>query len=243
MNENNDQKIIDSYLAYLADRDFPCVAAREAVARQQVDCYVATHMACPHDDTRMLEFLYKFIDTYRKEKNMFHSAAIIFKEPKIQDERMFDRFMWQRLQAISDLDASMYNYDKRVQSDPSHAGFSFSLKEEALFILGLHPANNRSSRQFPYAVLAFNPHDQFEQMRAHGQYEKMKNIVRKREIALSGSVNPMLDDFGKSSEVFQYSGRQYDKEWQCPLNIKHGATQHHSSPERSSFPLEERSAS
>ncbi len=53
------------------------------------------------------------------------------------------------------------------------------------------------------------------------KYDMMKNAVRKRDVAYSGSVNPMLKDFGKASEVFQYSGRKYDENWQCPLKIHH----------------------
>jgi FPC/CPF motif-containing protein YcgG len=57
----------------------------------------------------------------------------------------------------------------------------------------------------------------------------MKNTVRKRDIAFSGSVNPMLQDFGESSEVYQYSGRKYDDSWQCPLKITHAETKHNPS--------------
>ncbi len=52
----------------------------------------------------------------------------------------------------------------------------------------------------------------------------MKNAIRKRDVAFSGSVNPMLEDFGKTSEVYQYSGRNYDSNWQCPLKITHATT-------------------
>lgn len=38
-------------------------------------------------------------------------------------------------------------------------------------------------------------------------------------MAYSGSINPMLEDFGTSSEVYQYSGRKYDAEWRCPLKF------------------------
>jgi len=239
----HDHDIIKTYLDYLAGRDFPCVAAREAVARNQVSCFVASHMACPHDDAGIIDFLYDFIEGYRKKNDLFHSAAIIFRQPLIQDELMFDKLMWQRLQALSDLDAKNYKYDNRVKSDPGSEDFSFSLKEEAFFIIGLHPKSSRATRQFPYAVLVFNPHAQFEKMRESDQYNKIKKIVRKRDIAFSGSVNPMLEDFGRSSEVYQYSGRQYDKDWQCPLKINHGASSHHSSTERGGISIEERSTS
>ena len=142
---------------------------------------------------------------------------------------MFDELLWQRLQALEILDAENYSYDNRVESDPSSSSFSFSIKEEAFYIIGLHPASSRQARQFKYPALVFNPHAQFEQLRSTTKYEVMKNTVRKRDIALSGSVNPMLQDFGESSEVFQYSGRKYDETWQCPLKITHAETKHNPS--------------
>lgn len=238
--ENNQQEIIREYLEFVGNREFPCVAAREAVARQQVACFVAGHMACPKDDADILAFMYNFVDSFRKKKDIYNSATIIFTAPGIQDENVFEKLMWNRLQAISDLDAMQYGYDSRVTPDPSNENFSFSLKEEAFFIIGMHPASSRPMRRFRYAALAFNPHAQFEQLREKRQYDKVKNVVRKRDLALSGSINPMLDDFGKSSEVYQYSGRQYEKSWQCPLNIHHGSNDHNSSPQRGSISTEKR---
>ena len=110
-----------------------------------------------------------------------------------------------------------YTHDKSVDPDPSSPRFGFSLKEEAFFIVGLHPGSGRQSRRFKYPTLIFNPHAEFEKLRALGRYEKMKTIVRKRDVAFSGSVNPMLQDFGERSEVFQYTGMQYKEGWTCPL--------------------------
>lgn len=224
------QAIIDEYLRYLNNRAFPCIAAKAAVELQHVRCMVVGNMACPKDDAAMLQFLYEFIDAYRNITTPFHSAAIIFEGPSIHSEEEFDQLLWQRLQSISNLDAQQYSYDPRVNPDPSSGEFSFSLKSEALFIIGLHPLNSRHTRQFSYPAIVFNPHAEFQHLRATSRYEKMKEIVRKRDLAYSGSVNPMLDDFGNSSEVYQYSGRKYDASWQCPLKINHGATEHNSAP-------------
>ena len=171
-----------------------------------------------------------FVDEYRKSKMFYHSAAIIFKAPDFSSEEMYDALMWQRLQALADLDAENYSYDKRVDADPSSAKFSFSIKEEAFYIIGLHANSSRQARQFRYPTLVFNPHSQFEQLRKTARYEPMKNVVRKRDVAYSGSVNPMLEDFGKFSEAYQYSGRLYDDTWQCPLKINHAATENNSTP-------------
>lgn len=230
MKRTDDKSPIEEYLAYLKNKEFPCIAARAAAAKQQVKCMVAGHMACPKDDHIILQFLYEFVDEYRNSNGFYHSAAIIFKEPCFYNEEMFDGLLWQRLQSLADLDAQNYDYDIRVEADPSSANFSFSLKEEALYIIGLHPASSRPTRRFMYPALVFNPHAQFEKLRQSDIYEKMKKVVRKRDIAYSGSVNPMLKDFGESSEVYQYSGREYDDTWKCPLKVNHGEIKYNSTP-------------
>ncbi|MEO6407110.1 MAG: guanitoxin biosynthesis heme-dependent pre-guanitoxin N-hydroxylase GntA [Ferruginibacter sp.] len=223
-----DQIIIEEYFSHLRNRSFPCVAAREAVSRDKVTCFVADHLACPYNDDQILQFLYAFVDDYRASNNLYSSVAIIFKGPVEINEDMFDTFLWNRLQAIADLDADNYFFDKRVSPDPNASTFSFSIKEEAFYIIGLHAGSSRPSRRFKYPVLVFNPHEQFEKLRETPAYDKMKNIVRKRDITFSGSVNPMLEDFGNASETFQYSGRKNDKQWQCPLKIKHATTDNNS---------------
>ncbi len=222
--------VINEYLSFLDTKEFPCIAAKAALANQNVKCMVAGNMACPKDDADILHFIYDFVDEYRRSKDFYHTAAIIFTGPQIYNEEMFDTFLWQRLQALEMLDAKTYVYDSRVEADPSSAKFSFSIKEEAFYIIGLHTASSRQARQFKYPTLVFNPHAQFEQLKETAKYDMMKNAVRKRDIAFSGSVNPMLQDFGESSEAYQYSGRKYEESWQCPLKITHAETKHNSSP-------------
>lgn len=224
------QEIIGQYLDHLGNKSFPCVAAHEAATKNYVRSFVADHLGCPKDDHAILHFLYDFVDEYRNAKSGYYSSAIIFQEPKDITEEVFETLLWQRLQSISDLDAVQYDYDVRVSPDTSSPHFSFSLKEEAFYVIGLHEGSKRQARKFKYPTLVFNPHAQFEQLRQENLYSKMQQIVRKRDILYSGSVNPMLADFGSSPEVFQYSGREYDKEWKCPLKIKHVFIRHTPSP-------------
>ncbi|WP_294245386.1 guanitoxin biosynthesis heme-dependent pre-guanitoxin N-hydroxylase GntA [uncultured Chryseobacterium sp.] len=217
--QNPDQVLIaeDAFRAFVDDASFPCVAAKAALSRDQMKLFVAGHIACPKDDREILEFIYGFVEEYRSAENHFHTACVIFPESEGLNETMFERFLWMRLQALSDLDSAQYPYDQRVSPDPHSDQFSFSLKEEAFFVIGLNPDSSREARRFKYPTLVFNPHAQFEELRTLKRYDKMKNIVRKRDVALSGSINPMLQDFGAASEVYQYSGMQYDSNWQCPF--------------------------
>ncbi len=227
--DNNKQIFTDEYLSFLEKKNFPCIAAKAAHEKHLIKCMVAGDMSCPKDDAAMLLFLYDFVDVYRNSNEMYNSAAIIFTGPQIMSEEMFDALLWQRLQALEMLDAENYKYDNRVEADPLSTKFSFSIKQEAFYIIGLHVASSRQARKFIYPTLVFNPHAQFEQLRASSKYDAMKSTVRKRDIAFSGSVNPMLQDFGEASEAFQYSGRKYDDSWKCPLKITHATTEHNTS--------------
>ncbi|HUR30397.1 MAG TPA: guanitoxin biosynthesis heme-dependent pre-guanitoxin N-hydroxylase GntA [Saprospiraceae bacterium] len=229
MNEAERHVIIEEFHEHVKNKEFPCIAAHEASSKKTLRCFVADHMACPKDDHQILNFIYAFVDEFKLSSGGFHSVVIIFKEPRILDENMFDHLLWRRLQAISDMDAQRFDFDSRVSSDIGSPNFSYSLKEEAFYVIGLHPASSRKARQYKYPVLIFNPHSQFENLRAENHYSKMQQIVRKRDQLYSGSVNPMLADFGDAPEVFQYSGRVYESTWQCPLKINHANIKHHSS--------------
>lgn len=227
MDENVSERIIHEFLSHVKEKEFPCVAAHEALSKNTLRCFVAEHMACPKDDHSILHFIYDFIDEFRNDSKGYHSIAVIFSGPVEINEELFEKLLWHRLQSLSDLDALKYPYDTRVDAEVNSPHFSFSLKSEAFYVIGMFSESSRKARRFKYPTLIFNPHAQFEALRENNQYGKMQRIVRHRDKQYSGSVNPMLADFGEVSEVFQYSGRIYSKDWKCPLNPKHAAFKHH----------------
>lgn len=229
MMKEGSENIIAEFESYITDKRYPCVAARAAMSRGNVPCFVAADMGSDEDDARIIQFIYDFILHFQNTNGSLHSVAVIFREPQNITEDVYETFFWQRLQALSNLDAEKFPYDPHVSADPTDPNFSFSLGEEAFFIIGLHPESARSSRRFKYPAMVFNPHVQFDRLREAGQYEKMKSIVRARDTHYSGSINPMLRDFGEASEAMQYTGRQYDKQWTCPLHIRHGNNKDHRS--------------
>jgi FPC/CPF motif-containing protein YcgG len=214
--------IIEQFYDFIKLKDYPCVAAKAAAAQSHVGCLVVPDMTSESSDREILDFMYAFVDEYRSSPAIYHSAAILFETPIDGNEEQFEVMLWKKLQSLSDLDAQQYAYDERVSSDPQSPQFSFSLKREAFFIVAMHPQSSRLARKFAYPVLVFNPHQQFEQLRKNNHFHQMKETVRHRDVHYSGSVNPMLEDFGAFSETKQYSGRIYDKHWKCPLQIKHG---------------------
>src|SRR5687767_12904671 len=160
-----------SLMNFINSQSYPCIAARSAAKNQNISIYEASHLACPFDDKLILQFLYDFVDNYRNNQDLFTSAAIVFRGPETISENEFENLFWSRLQALHNLDRRPYNYDQRVDSDPSSGNFSFSLKEEAFFIIGLYPGSLRPARNFSYPAIVFNPHQQFERLRQEKRFE------------------------------------------------------------------------
>lgn len=221
MRDNEAEAIKEHFQAFVSTKDYPCVAARAAALRGRTPCLVAGNMMDDDDDARILLFIYDFIMQFRKSSSTLQSAAVIFRDPEVISEHVYERYFWDRLQSLSRLDAGRYWYDARVSADPASPNFSYSLGEEAFFVIGLHPSSSRPARRFKYPAMIFNPHVQFDHLREKSRFDKMKDVVRARDYAMSGCINPMLDDFGATSEARQYTGRQYEPGWQCPLTITH----------------------
>ena len=132
-------------------------------------------------------------------------------------EAHFERLLWGHLQQMHEIDVEFFGWDPTVSPDPEDNQFSFSIGGRAYFVAGLNPRASRKARRFPHAALVFNLHQQFERLRERGKFEMIKNMIRARDMAFQGSINPVLEDFGVSSEARQYSGRAVEDNWRCPF--------------------------
>ncbi|WP_417669706.1 guanitoxin biosynthesis heme-dependent pre-guanitoxin N-hydroxylase GntA [Roseibium sp.] len=220
----NDQDLKQAFEDFISSNRFPCVGAKSALVRDNIVMTVAEDIDRPTSDLEIHEAIRAFHEELDLESPVVQSLAILFKGPRELGENDFENALWDRLQCLHNLDVAtgeIWNPD--VANDPNDAHFSMSLCGEPFFVVGLHPNASRPARRFDYPVLVFNSHRQFEKLRADGRFEKMKQVIRERDRELAGSINPMLDDFGGSSEARQYSGRTVDNDWKCPFSYKEGA--------------------
>ncbi|NMH60558.1 guanitoxin biosynthesis heme-dependent pre-guanitoxin N-hydroxylase GntA [Alteromonas ponticola] len=205
---------------FISNKPFPCIGAKTALNRENltINCYGDIQK----DDniTDILGDLYHFIDSFDLNTNMYSSFIAIFEDSEELDEQEFETALFNKLQDLHDSDHAISEWDPEVSSNPMHSQFSFSLGGQAFFIIGLNPNSSRKSRQFEYPALVFNLHAQFDYLRSHNKFDAMRDHIRQRDQRYSGTMNPMLASFGESSEVYQYSGRQVEKNWQCPFHVK-----------------------
>lgn len=199
---------------------FPCVGAKSALARGNMKTYLARDLTSAWNDVPIHRALLDWSDLYRDEgpEAGFRSFAVIFEGPQDLSETQFEAAMWERIQSFSDKDAWLgQEHDSTVSPNPADDHFSLSFGEQAYFVVGLHPQASRPARRFAYPTMIFNLHDQFEQLRAMGRYERLRTAIIDRDILLAGSPNPMLARHGEGSEAAQYSGREVAGDWQCPF--------------------------
>ena len=211
--------LIDAFHAFIGDAEFPCVGAKSALARGQMRVLVARDLTSAWNDLPIHSELHAFAQRYKADPRLFQSVAIIFEGPDDLNEEAFERHLWARVQSLTDKDVwHGSEVDPRVDVDPGSPHFSLSFGGEAFFVVGLHPNASRAARRFQKPVMVFNLHDQFERLRRDGLYEKLRDAILQRDVALDGSTNPMLARHGELSEARQYSGRAVNDDWRCPLS-------------------------
>lgn len=211
--------LIQNFRAFISDSEFPCVGAKAALSKGTMHVIVARDLNSNWDDRSIYAGLENIVASYRQNRALFQSFAVIFQGPRDNSEEEFEQMLWSRAESLTNKDVwSGRAQDQRVSSDPNDPHFSLSFNGEAFFIVGLHPNANRPARRFAYPVMVFNLHDQFEQLRALGKYDKMKEKIIERDVALAGDANPMLAQHGTISEARQYSGRMVGTDWKCPFN-------------------------
>jgi len=214
--------LIERFEAHIRDKAFPCVGAKSALSRHQMQFFVAGDMRCPRDDVGLYESLRDFARAFKDNSQPFQSFVALFQTAEVLDEDAFEQAMWRRLQALEAIDAKRGEaYDSRVSADIDDPNFSLSFGGEAFFVVGLHPGASRPARRFELPALVFNPHDQFETLRAEGRYEVLRDSIIERDVALAGTANPMLARHGEVSEARQYSGRSVEDGWRCPMHRMH----------------------
>lgn len=214
----DNQSLQQDFLAKIEEIKFPCVGAKSAAAKGNLTIVHARDLASAWNDLEIHRRIMDWSEAIEDEDGSLHSFAVMFHGPAEITEERFERLMWERIQSLADKDAWLgQGYAGSVSADPDQPHFSLSFGGRAFFVVGLHPGASRPARRFSRPVMVFNPHDQFERLRAEGRYDRMRERIMARDEALAGSVNPMLANHGEASAAPQYSGRQVGSDWVCPF--------------------------
>ncbi|CAM3691106.1 guanitoxin biosynthesis heme-dependent pre-guanitoxin N-hydroxylase GntA [Litorimonas haliclonae] len=206
---------------YIQSPKFPCVGAKGALSQSAVTFRVYDELAGEAGAASLHFDLMEYVASLSPDDPRIQSFVAIFKTTDGSSEIEFEDKLFRQLSYLVDeSDSLSLKWNAEVSSDPENPHFSTSIAGHPFFIVGMHPNSSRAARRTPYPVLVFNSNLQFNRLREDGRYDRLKKIIRERELEINGSINPMLDDFGRSSEARQYSGRKLEESWKCPFHSK-----------------------
>ena len=213
------------FTSFLLAPSFPCLGAKAAFNGGSYIFKAYDQLASCESTKAIATDLQAFTSSEMLRECAYATFIAAFRSPASVSELVFERLLWSQLQQLTDAESGTQSWDSTVSSDPANPRFSFSFGGRALYVVGMHGRSSRLARQFPWPVLVFNPHEQFERLRTDGNWRRMQTVIRSRDIALQGDVNPMLSDFGEVSESRQYSGREVEKDWKAPFDGGHADNQ------------------
>jgi FPC/CPF motif-containing protein YcgG len=212
------QMVTDSFAGLAGSASYPCLGARSVVHRDAYTLRMYSRLGDQHSATQLAADLAVFgADVDGESMSSFVAA---FEEPTSLSESEFHALLWRHLQLLHGADRGRFAWDDRVNADPEHPHFSFSVGGVAYFVIGLNAGSSRWARRFAWPALVFNPHEQFVAMRESGKYDRVRSMIRSRDTELQGSANPLLRDHGDKSEARQYAGDAVPDGWRCPLDVE-----------------------
>ena len=218
MNTLTQNNIIAEFKDFVVTQGHPCIMANTVFQMDNFQLKAYDDIESDEVINPILSDIENYLENYDFTSNKFESLIVCFTKNDFQTELEFEKALWNFLQKLHDADDA--TWDPNVSDDPEDPNFSFSLKGKAFYIIGMHPKSSRFARQAPYCTVVFNLHWQFERLREMGTYDAVKKRIRRRDEALQGSINPILTDFGQTSETKQYSGRRVEQTWKCPFHHK-----------------------
>lgn len=213
----------DAFRSFVLDDAYPCLAARASLNRMSYRFGAYSRLNDAPVSEGLMRDIYAFVNERRTLGDTFTTFVAVFREPLGINELDFEAALWGQLRRLRELDRAFHVPDPSVSNNPDDPNFSFSLAGNAFFIVGLHGAASREARRFAWPTLIFNAHDQFQRLKEKGSFPGLQSRIRVRDIALQGSINGNLAEFGHHTEARQYSGRQVEENWKCPLSAESSA--------------------
>src|ERR1700691_1362175 len=175
---------------FLRSASFSCVGGRAASLRQAVVHKHFPRLAGPDCCEEFYAELSEFALTRGMLHQQFATFVATFSRPRTVSELEFERLLWRQLQLLNYIDRERYDWAPGLPRDPMADNFAFSIASQAFFVVGMHRNSSRMARCFDWPALAFNSHVQFQRLRESGLMPKMKRVIRRREMALQGNLNP-----------------------------------------------------
>ena len=144
------EQIASELRDFVASPDFPCVGAKAALRRHQLEILVASDIRRSGSDQLIAQRLQNFAIRHDGNDTMFVSQAVVFSNHRPLSEGEFETHLWQRLTALHAIDKRHFQWDPKVDSDPGFSALQHEYRRQGLF--RRRPASQRQPRCAPLQV-------------------------------------------------------------------------------------------
>jgi FPC/CPF motif-containing protein YcgG len=202
----------------LNGKSYPCIAAIKSMQQKEFLSGHYGRFGFAENWNALRNDLKYFIKQQSLTNSTYLTFWALFDSEHHLSEEDFESGLWNELSHLSSEEDKAQDWGK-WPSDPKAEGFNLSIDGEKFFVVGLHPASSRLARRYSSPAIVFNLSRQFENLKQAGQFELMKETVRKRDIKLQGTANPMVLQHDDNWESIQYSGKNNSSDWKCPFHF------------------------
>ena len=191
----------------IGGESFACVAGQTAVRAESYILAAYPSMTDPqvaeglcHD---LMEFTreYGIPDKEKGPKGQFRSFVATFEGPMPTSQMQAAEYLYTLLKNIHSVDKKYFPWAKGISADLESTDFGFSIGEAGYFIPSFHPFTSSEVRRSDMLFVVFNAHAMFDTLRKQGKFDKLKQIIRRRQ----AHVHPYLGDHGTVNEWVQYA--------------------------------------
>lgn len=99
--------------ALVHDPDFPCVGAKSVVNQESYSFGLYPELGDERSAAALAYDLYEFIQARPSMVGEFTSYIAAFVEPKVRDERQFEKLLWRQLALLHELDRRFFTCGTR----------------------------------------------------------------------------------------------------------------------------------
>lgn len=186
---------LESKIASFLSPDYPCTPALSALKQGSlIITEIPGKIGSTGIDLRPM--LQGFIDRLESRNEPYLSLWLSW-DPEEMSEEEFEIRLWREVRAFC-------------------PNLPVSFGSHQLFLVGMHPNSSRKARRFPRCSIIVNSFSQFERIEATGNYPSLVSSIRERDKKYSGSVNPMVEEYGDVWEEIQFSGKVNPPDWEPP---------------------------
>ena len=203
---------LQKFEAKMTDKEkmFPCIPATQGFSLNHLR-YGFCDDPRKVSSAQTLATLLKFYSKSSRKFGDYTSLIVFFRTPKdlilSGSVEYFEKLFWRQLNIVSNLDEC--NWPDSIPVEPNEHLWEFCFHGERYFMFCATPLHqNRSSRHFPYMMLAITPRwvlDTFNQHVKHS--DKVKKQIRKRLVAYDTlPAHPHLNNYGN---IENHEWKQY----------------------------------